>query len=120
MADFRRPLTAVLLGAEPDDAVVEGLSRVCRVLPVGAPSDQMGDQTLRDWLAVLLPLPELEDLSGVSDWDAEVTRELAAAGDDEQAKRLKTAAIHSAQAVEAEFASSVKNEIAPVLQEKSS
>jgi hypothetical protein len=115
----RRPLTAVLVGAEPDEATVEALSRVCRVLPVGAPNDQSAEQSLRDWLAVLLPLPELEDLSGVADWDAELSKELASAGDDEHTKKLKVAALRSAEAVEVEFAGSIKAEVLPVLQEKS-
>jgi hypothetical protein len=119
LARSRRPLTAVLVGAMPDEGTVETLSRVCRVLPVGAPSEQSADQTLRDWLAVLLPLPELEDLSGVADWEAELSKELAAAGNDEQTKKLKSAAFRSAEAVEVEFANSIKTEVMPVLQEKS-
>jgi hypothetical protein len=120
LARSRRPLTAILVGAEPDQATVEALSRACRVLPVGAPNDKSADQTLRDWLAVLLPLAELEDLSGVADWDAELSKELATAGDDPHIEKLKTAALHSAESVESEFARSIKTEVLPVLQERSS
>ena len=87
-------------GGRPGRGDGAALSRVCR--PVGAPNDQSADQTLRDWLAVLLPLPELEDLSGVADWEAELSKELSSAGDDEHTKKLfRAAALRSAEAVEA-------------------
>jgi hypothetical protein len=118
LAGSRRPLTAVLAGVDPDEGTIEALSRVCRVLPIGAPKDELNDQALRDWLAVLLPLPELEDLSGVADWEAELAKELASAGDSEQTEKFKAAALHNAEAVEIEFAS-IKAEVVPVLQENS-
>jgi hypothetical protein len=52
----RRPLTAVLTGPRPSPAVLEAMSRVCRVLPVGTVVDDNADTALRNWLAVLLPL----------------------------------------------------------------
>jgi hypothetical protein len=59
----RRPMTAVLVGPRPRSTTLDGISRVCRVLPVG---DAEGDASLRDWLAVLLPLdlPEPADEGG--------------------------------------------------------
>lgn len=117
LAKSRRPLTAILAGADPDEATIEALSRVCRVLPVGAPKDESNDQALRDWPAVLLPLAELEDLSGVADWEVELAKELASAGESEQAQKFKAAALHNAEAVEMEFASSIKAEVAPALRE---
>jgi hypothetical protein len=93
LAQSRRPLTAVLVGAEPSEATVEALSQVCRVLPVGAPNDQSADQTFRDWLAVLLPLPELEELSGVADWETELSKELDSRSAGIGADKYKAAAL---------------------------
>jgi hypothetical protein len=52
----KRPLTAVLAGPRPSSAVLESMSRVCRVLPIGTILDADADATLRNWLAVLMPL----------------------------------------------------------------
>lgn len=52
-ARSRRSLTVVIVGPRPVPSTLERLSRVARVLPVGVASDA---DTLRDWLAVLLPL----------------------------------------------------------------
>lgn len=52
----RRPLTVVLVGPRPSTAMLNAVSRVSRVLPVGTDFGANADQTLRDWLSVLLPL----------------------------------------------------------------
>ena len=52
----KRPLTAVLAGPRPSSGVLESMSRVCRVLPIGTILDADADATLRNWLAVLMPL----------------------------------------------------------------
>jgi hypothetical protein len=57
VAGSRRPLTAILVGPKPSDSTLDLLSRVCRVLPVGTPVGDEAETALRDWLAVLLPLP---------------------------------------------------------------
>jgi hypothetical protein len=56
MLESKRPLTTVLAGPRPGSAVIDAISRFCRVLPVDVPgsSDQASD--IRNWLAVLLPL----------------------------------------------------------------
>ena len=53
----RRPITAILTGPRPDENMLELISRVCRVLPVGTPTGTKDDEMLEDWLSVLLPLP---------------------------------------------------------------
>lgn len=66
----RRTLTLVLVGQPIDPATLESLSQVCRVLPVSPL--EAGDERLRDWLAVLLPL-ELPDPTNMQgDWNSEV------------------------------------------------
>jgi hypothetical protein len=59
----RRPLTAVLAGPKPTTSVLDAMSKVCRVLPIGVVVDVSADTALRNWLAVLLPL-ELPEPSG--------------------------------------------------------
>jgi hypothetical protein len=51
-----RPVTLVLAGPRPSSATRDSMSRVCRVLPIGAISDADPEATLRNWLAVLMPL----------------------------------------------------------------
>jgi hypothetical protein len=63
----RRPLTAIVVGPRPRNTTLDGLSRVCRVLPMGSASQE---GHLENWLAVLLPLnlPEpQEDTAGLSE-----------------------------------------------------
>lgn len=63
VARSRRSLTVIVVGPRPVPDTVERLGRVARVLPVGVVTDE---ETLRDWLAVLLPLniPDVTDLPG--------------------------------------------------------
>lgn len=60
----RRPLTTIVVGRRPGAAIIDGMSRVSRVLPVGTASDPAN---LSNWLSVLLPLdlPELQE-GGIS------------------------------------------------------
>lgn len=52
----RRPLTCVVVGPRPDSDVLNALSQVCRVLPIGNTSAVDYQEHLREWLSVLLPL----------------------------------------------------------------
>lgn len=68
IASSTRSLTLVVTGPRPSAAALESLSRVCRVLPTGNITGEDGDEVLKNWLAVLLPLslPEPESVSGNS------------------------------------------------------
>ncbi|AXU18469.1 hypothetical protein C7W88_04555 [Novosphingobium sp. THN1] len=72
----RRTLTVILVGQQLSAEAMESLMRVCRVLPVGTLIGPNAESTLRDWLAVLLPLrlPDADNIQ--SDWRAEVTERL--------------------------------------------
>jgi hypothetical protein len=118
LAGSRRPLTTVLVGADAQSETIEALAHVCRVLPVGVPPEATADQVLRDWLAVLLPLPELEELSSIADWQAELSSQLPVHIDGTIVERFRKAAQRSAEAVETEFANLVRTEVSSVLQEK--
>lgn len=115
LANSRRPLTVVLVGAECDEGTIESLSSVCRVLPIGIPTESIVEQVIRDWLAVLLPLPELEELSGIADWETELATQLPS--ELSSLEEYKAAANRSAEAVEAELASLIKSQVTPALQE---
>lgn len=56
VARSKRPLTVVIAGPRPSSANLEAMSRVCRVLPTGTVLDKDPEGSLRNWLAVLLPL----------------------------------------------------------------
>ena len=52
----KRPVTVVLAGPRPEAEVIDAMTKVGRVLPVGTQVDQDPAIALRNWLAVLLPL----------------------------------------------------------------
>jgi hypothetical protein len=95
----RRPITAVLIGPTPRQTAVEGLARSARVLVVGAPTGENADQTIREALAVLLPLdlPALSD-STLQSWD-EMSQHLTDQHDAAIVTRLLTAAPDGIDAV---------------------
>lgn len=68
IASSTRSLTLVVTGPRPSTAALESMGRVCRVLPTGNITGDDGDQVLKNWLAVLLPLslPQPESAAGNS------------------------------------------------------
>lgn len=86
IASSTRSLTLVVTGPRPSASALESLGRVCRVLPTGDITGDDGEQVLKNWLAVLLPLslPQPESVVGNS-----LARILAAAQDlDETTRKL--------------------------------
>lgn len=92
----RRPLTLVLVGPRLESAMLAALSRYARVLPVGETADEA---SLRNWLAVLLPLKlptpveargvdSLEELRTLADPEAQTLIDLATLGADAVAQRF--------------------------------
>ena len=72
----RRPLTVVLVGPQPQSTVLEGISRVCRVLPISTTIDGDLDATLQNWLAVLMPLQLPEPSLGFADPLSEIANQI--------------------------------------------
>lgn len=72
----KRPLTAVVAGPRPSSPILEAMSRVCRVLPIGTILDENADATLRNWLAVLMPLNLPEPKSQIADPLSEIGAKL--------------------------------------------
>ena len=68
IAASTRSLTLVVTGPRPSSAALESLGRVCWVLPTGNISGDDGDEVLKNWLAVLLPLslPQSESVASNS------------------------------------------------------
>ncbi len=68
IASSTRSLTLIVTGPRPSASALEALGRVCRVLPTGTITGEDGDQVLKNWLAVLLPLslPKPESVAGSS------------------------------------------------------
>jgi hypothetical protein len=60
-----RSLTTVVTGPRPLRLVMDAMSRVCRVLPLGVSNDANQAADILNWLAVLLPLnlPEPSDVA---------------------------------------------------------
>jgi hypothetical protein len=72
----KRPLTGVLVGPRPSSAVLDSMSRVCRVLPIGTILDADADAALRNWLAVLMPLSLPEPNASIADPLTEIASQL--------------------------------------------
>jgi hypothetical protein len=75
--ESKRPITAILIGPRPSAIDLDAMARVSRILPVGAsdPSDQTA--TLRNWLAVLLPLQLPPTGEKLADPMAEINSQVA-------------------------------------------
>jgi len=100
VAGSRRPLTAILVGPRPSDMTLDVISRVCRVLPVGTPTGGDAESQLRDWLAVLLPLPLPDSDQTVADPQGELLAHLPEGIDSELRSKLLSAAARGPKAVQ--------------------
>lgn len=68
----RRSVTAILTSGQAAPDTVLSMSRVCRVLPVGAPSGPKATDAVRDWLSILLPLSEPPAIESFIDWQSDL------------------------------------------------
>lgn len=68
----RRSVTAVLTSGQATPDTVQSISRVCRVLQVGAPSGPTATEAVRDWLSVLLPISEPPAIESFIDWERDL------------------------------------------------
>jgi hypothetical protein len=99
VAGSRRPITAILAGPRPRDSTLDAIGRVCRVLPIGVYPGADEDQSLFEWLAVLLPLqlPQLDDRT--ADAAEELKTHIPVASDRRIVNELLAAAPHGSAAV---------------------
>ncbi len=119
LTESRRSLTVIAVNGELSAAAAGEIVKVCRLLSVGVFPDEGAEQYVRDWLAVLLPLPDLDQVAGLADWKSELEQQL---GDEPRSKlvsALVSASVQGPSTVEAAFASRLKAEVRKVLQERS-
>jgi len=100
----KRSVTAVLTSGQTDNDLLISISRVCRVLPVGAPSGPMAGEIVRDWLAVLLPLQSPQPVEHLADWKASLEKQLEHADAEPAVGRFVQLAEGGKEAVEAALA----------------
>ncbi len=68
----KRPVTAVLTSGQPRTETVQSISKVCRVLPIGAPTGPNAVSAVRDWLSVLLPLTQQPAFETLLNWESDL------------------------------------------------
>lgn len=98
VARSKRPLTVVIAGPRPSSANLEAMSRVCRVLPTGTLLDKNTEGSLRNWLAVLLPLRLPEAHAPIADALEQLSK--LGAGLDPEVAALVTPAKQGTRAVQ--------------------
>jgi hypothetical protein len=113
----KRSVTAILTSGQPSAETVQSISRVCRVLPIGAPSGPEAFDAVRDWLSVLLPLREPAPADSLIDWEAELRKRAVPEGVGSLTERLIQAAGEGQIAVEEEFAAAIRATVSAALGE---
>jgi hypothetical protein len=103
----KRPVTAVLTSGQPRAETLQSISKVCRVLPVGAPTGPDAISAVRDWLAVLLPLTEPPAVDTLLDWEADLRAATATSAKGELMDAVIGAAPRGQEAVEAVLADAI-------------
>lgn len=113
----KRSVTAVLTSGQADNYLVNSISRVCRVLPIGAPTGPMAEEMVRDWLAVLLPLKSPPPVEHLADWKANLEKQLEHTDDERGFARLVDLAEEGKEAVEEALAIEISTIADKVLEE---
>lgn len=116
----KRSVTAVLTSGQADNDLVNSISRVCRVLPVGAPSGPMAEEMVRDWLAVLLPLRSPPPVEHLADWKTSLEKQLQDTDDEPAVGRFMQLAEKGTEAVEAALALEISTLADKVLEDGAS
>lgn len=104
----KRPVTAVLTSGQPRSETIRSISKVCRVLPVGAPGGPDAADAVRDWLSVLLPLAEPSGVDTLLDWEGDLRKSAPDAATGALMDALIDAAPQGKDAVEGVFAEAVE------------
>lgn len=114
----KRPVTAVLTSGQPRSETVQTISRVCRVLPIGAPFGSSAQDTVRDWLAVLLPLIQPPAVDTMLDWETDLRSAMPSAAKGALIDALIAAASRGKDAVEAVMAEDITCSVSVVLDDE--
>ena len=107
----KRPVTAVLTSGQPRVETLQSISKVCRVLPIGAPTGPDAISAVRDWLAVLLPLTQPPAVDALLDWEADLRAATAASAAGELMDAVIGAAPRGKEAVETVLADAIAGPI---------
>ena len=113
----KRSVTAVLTSGQAAPETIRSISRVCRVLPIGAPSGPNAEEAVRDWLSVLLPLKATGPAQAAVEWEPALRQQLHLVDDTPYLERLIVAARAGEESVEQEFATEIITVITPALKE---
>jgi hypothetical protein len=113
----KRSVTAVLTSGQATPEIVQSISRVCRVLPVGAPSGPKAVDAVRDWLSVLLPLANPPPVETLVDWEGDLRSSIAANAGGPLLEGLLSAAPAGKLAVEQVLASAIQAPVGSVLED---
>lgn len=111
----KRPVTAVLTSGQPRADTVHSISKVCRVLSVGAPVGPDAIEAVRDWLSVLLPLAQPAAVDTMLDWEADLRVATPTVAKGELLEALIEAAPRGTDAVEAVLGDHINRLIDPAL-----
>jgi len=115
--ESRRSVTAVITIAKPSAPILQSMSRVCRVLPIGTASGPEARAEVRDWLSVLLPLEELVEVEALTDWQTALRQATPPEHQSRQYDELVEVALVDTEAVEALFAEEMRARVVDVLHE---
>lgn len=118
VARSKRPLTVVIAGPRPSSANMETMSRVCRVLPTGTVLDKDTEGSLRNWLAVLLPLRLPEAHAPIADALEQLSK--LGAGLDQEVADLVTPAKQGTRAVQWQLHQIIDDAVADAKQDGTS
>ena len=113
----KRSVTAVLTSGQAIPETVQSISRVCRVLPVGAPSGPKAIDAVRDWLSVLLPLAQPPPVETLVDWEGDLRNSIPGNAAGQFLDELLSAAPAGKLAVEQVLASTIQAPVESVLED---
>jgi hypothetical protein len=113
----KRSVTAVLTSGHASPETVQSISRVCRVLPVGAPSGPKAIDAVRDWLSVLLPLTQPPPVETLVDWEGDLRNSIPANSAGPFLEELLSTAPAGKLAVERVLASAIQATVGTVLED---
>jgi hypothetical protein len=113
----KRSVTAVLTSGQAAPETVQSISRVCRVLPVGAPTGPNATEAVHDWLSVLLPLSKPPAVETFIDWEGDLRRTVPANTTGPVMEELLSAATRGKVAVEEALARSIGSSVEAALEE---
>lgn len=113
----KRSVTAVLTSGQAAPETVQSISRVCRVLSVGAPSGAEAMGVVRDWLSVLLPLAQPTPVETLVDWKRDLRTSIPGSAAGSLLDEMLNSAPLGKLAVEQVLASAIHAHVESILEQ---